>query len=280
LSVSEFERPTGAPSSAEAFEEAWDGATPYARAIVVRTKGSTAAQPGARAVITANGDLIGFVGGGCLRRAVLETSAAALKDGRPQLIRSKPKDEMDPDGVDQDVTTFASGCPSRGEVDVFIEPVLPRPPLVVFGEAEMAHHLRLLGHAVGLNAVYAAVTPTAQEDADASGAAFVSEAEMAELPGIRRGFAVVATQGQGDKPALLAALNSPCCHVFFVASRKKAAHWRERLSGEGIDPARIDAMIAPAGYEIGAATPAEIAVSILAQIIELRRKSPEEDAHG
>ena len=198
---------------------------------------------GSRAIVTEAGDLIGFVGGGCVRRAVIKTGLAVLQEQTPRLMRAKPHDAMSETEVTEGLDLHPSGCPSRGEIDVFIEPVLPKPPLIVIGDGQITHWLRVFGDAVGLHL-------------------FLAEtAEQAEhgwrLPGIDRGFAVVATQGRGDKAGLIAALLSDVDTVFFVSSARKAAHWRRKLEAEDISTHQLARLKAPAGWISARAPPAK-----------------------
>ena len=201
-------------------------------AIVVRTSGLTAAKQGARAIVTAAGDLIGFVGGGCVRRAVITAGRAAIAEGRPRLIRTVPNDVLAADSAVEDIEAFASFCPSRGEMDFFIEPVLPPPPLVVFGSGEIARCVLALGPVGNLTALRCAGAGSAAT----VGTREVAAADLAGLPTLASGFIVVATQGAGDRAALQAALATPCPHILFVASRAKAKNsavkaggtWRQR----------------------------------------------------
>ena len=243
------------------FQRSHDTASSYAVATVVRTSGATAAKAGSRAVVTEAGDLIGFIGGGCVRRAVIRTGLAVLKEQMPRLIRTKPRDAMteaamtEAEGV-AGLDLHPSGCPSRGEIDVFIEPVLPKPPLIVIGDGQISHWMRVFGDAVGLHPFCAETAEEAQQGW--------------RLPGIGRGFAVVATQGRGDKAGLIAALNSDVDTVFFVSSARKAAHWRGKLEAESLSAGQLARLKAPAGLDIGARSPSEIALAITAEIIQRR----------
>ncbi|MEM7523324.1 MAG: XdhC family protein [Pseudomonadota bacterium] len=246
----------------EAFQRGWDGATPYAVATVVETAGLTAAKAGARAVVTVDGEVFGFAGGGCLLGALKKAGAAAIAAGEPRLVSVRPSDAPGGDTVGE---SYASQCPSRGEVRLFIEPVAPRPSLFVFGDGALAHWVREMGRAVGLNSQIAEDFAWDDESADRA---------------LATGFVVVATQGRGDKAALERAMASACPDVFFVASQKKSAHWRMKLSAAGLSDASLNRLHAPAGLDIGAREPAEIAVTIVAQIIERRRGPRNGDREG
>ena len=131
----------------------WDGLTPYARATVVHTNGATAAKAGAKAIVTFDGELIGWIGGGCLRGAVLRAARQAMDTAEPRLIRVRPKEQItapkDPDGVE----LHANGCPGKGKADVFIEPVMPKPPLVVIGTTHIARALSDLASSLSVELI-------------------------------------------------------------------------------------------------------------------------------
>jgi len=244
----------------------WDGVTPYARATIVHTQGATAAKPGAKAVITSDGDMIGWIGGGCIRGAVLRAARQAIDAASPRLIRVRPKEQIaaqrDSDGVE----LHASGCPGKGHADVFIEPVMPKPPLVIIGASHTAQALAEMAGGVGLDCV---PLGRAADEAALS--------TLADRPGIGRGFIVIATQGSGDYAALQHALTTDAPYIAFVGSRAKAAALRERLAADGLSESVLARLRSPAGLPIRAKTPAEIAVAIIAEIISIRQDSSPDD---
>jgi xanthine dehydrogenase accessory factor len=228
-------------------------AQPYALATVVRTVSATAAKAGAKAVILADGTLAaGWIGGGCARGAVLRAARAAMADGQPRLISVQPEEQLHAQalraGETRDGIEYArNACASRGTMDVFVEPVLPPPRLRVFGASPVALALARLGPEFGFTVETEAV-PTADD------------------------FIVVSTQGRGDAEALKAALAADAPYTAFVGSRRKVAALKAALAAEGFPPAPLDRLRGPAGLDIGAVTPEEIALSILAEIIRERRR--------
>jgi xanthine dehydrogenase accessory factor len=248
------------------YQQNWDGTTPYALATIVHTVGATAAKPGDRAIVTKAGELIGFVGGGCVRHAILKAAATSISENKSRLICTKPKDQISKEDRQSDVEIYSSGCPSRGEMSIFIEPVIPKPSLVVFGETELARALVQLGGSIDLD-----VRLCTSDAIDATDKLQISPTDLNALPGLHDGFIVIATQGIGDKVALEAAFASQCPHILFVASKKKAAHWIKSLASDGYSKEQLARLIAPAGLWIKAKQPGEIAIAVLAQIIELRR---------
>lgn len=240
---------------AEVAQQLRDKHEPFAFATIVRTAGSTAAKPGAKALLSMDGSILqGWLGGGCTRGAVKRAALQALQDGTPQLVSVAPEDLLAEKGVaageEVDGTRFArNGCPSRGTVDIFIEPCLPTPELVVMGASPVAQALSNLAPQF-----HWSVTSTPQRK---------------NLH--QRSFVVIATQGQGDLDALKAALIAQSTYVAFVGSRQKYASLAEKLRAAGFEQSVIDDVRAPAGLDLGAVTPEEIALSILAQLVQDRR---------
>jgi xanthine dehydrogenase accessory factor len=234
---------------------------PFVCATVVRTVAAVAAKPGAKAVIAADGRMAGWVGGGCALGAVKKAAQRCLEDGEARLVSVMPFDQLKAQGLKpgdkRDGIEFDKNmCPSRGVVDVFIEPVLPKPQVIVCGATPVALAIAELAPRIGLKV--ASHTPAGGFDGvmDAGAGAFI----------------VVATQGTGDEDALSAALRSPARYVAFVGSKAKVAALKEGLSEKGLPPERLAALRGPAGIPIGAVTPEEIALSILADIVQARRR--------
>jgi xanthine dehydrogenase accessory factor len=247
---------------------------PFALATVIRTVAATAAKAGAKAVILADGTISdGWVGGGCARAAVLKAAREAIGDGRPRFISVQPLDVLQEQGLHSDeeragVQFTKNMCPSQGTMDVFVEPVLPRPQIVVCGSSPVAVALADLARRIGYTVT--ACAPAAEQ------AAFGEVDQRIEgyaLPVAEKGarFVVVSTQGRDDQAALRAALSVDADYVAFVGSRKKAEALRRALAAQGVKPEQFNKFKAPAGLDLGAITPEEIALSILAEIVAARR---------
>jgi xanthine dehydrogenase accessory factor len=255
---------------------------PFALVSVLRVQAPASAQAGDKAVVTADGIKAGWIGGGCAQPAVMKTVRQALADGRARLLRISPADTGPQAAEDAasaargggpawdgpppvqagvrelgDVLEFGMACHSGGTLELFVDPVLPVARLVVIGETPLAQALATLAPHVGLQTL--AVTDEAS----------------AIPPGA---FVVVATQGRRDLPGLRAALRSRARQVFFVASARKGAVLKATLKEAGEDAAAVDAIVAPAGQPIGAQTPPEIALSVLAAVVAARRASTAGDA--
>jgi xanthine dehydrogenase accessory factor len=247
---------------------------PFALATVVRTVAATAAKAGAKAVILPDGTISeGWIGGGCARAAVLKAAKDALADGKSRLVSVQPPDLLADHGVqagdEQEGVRFANNmCPSQGTMDIFVEPVLPRPQVVIFGSSPVA--VAVADLAKRANFAVTVCAPAAEQAAfDHADRRIEGYALPVEEAGAR--YVVVSTQGRGDEAALLAALAADVDYVAFVGSRKKAEALKQILSRQNVPAERLAKLRAPAGLELGAITPDEIAISILAEIVAVRR---------
>jgi xanthine dehydrogenase accessory factor len=251
---------------------------PFALATVVRTVDVTAAKAGAKALIGQDGSISeGWIGGGCARAAVLKAARQALADGKSRLVSIQPRDLLAEQGLgageDRDGVTFANNfCPSKGTMDVFVEPILPKPALLVLGASPIAVALAELAANMGFD-----VTVAAGKDDLARFGSVASKIEGFEIKPTNapRAYVVVSTQGSGDRAALKAAAALDARYIAFVGSRRKAATLRDELANEGVSRARLDAIKAPAGLDIGAITTEEIALSIVTEMIAVRRANRE-----
>jgi len=227
---------------------------------VVRTANATSAKAGAKAVVTADGTLHGFVGGGCVQGAVKKAAVEVLTAGEPRLMRVKPEDEVDASTDGDGVELHSSSCPSGGTVEFFLEPTRQRMRLLILGNAPVAAALNRLGQAIG------AETTTLET---------LAANDLAKLDLHKRDAIVVATQGKGDRQALEAALRSKADYVGMIGSRKKIGVLLDQI-GKDISVERKQALHGPAGLDIGAIEPEEIAVSIIGEIIQKRRSTRQE----
>ena len=240
------------PHMSDALDDLRNRDEPFAVATIVRTAGLTAAKPGAKALLRADGTIIhGWLGGGCTKSAVAKAALQSIQDGQPQLVSIAPEDELEERAG---VHLAKNGCPSKGTIDVFVEPWVPRPELVIFGTSPVATALIALARGFDWDVTQPDETYQPKETN-------------------RPRVIVVATQGQGDLTALKQSLSPPSDHVAFVGSRKKYATLATKLADAGIPKTQIDAVEAPAGLDIGAVTPEEIALSILAKLTQVRRQA-------
>jgi len=250
---------------------------PFALATVVRTVAATAAKAGAKAVIRPDGTISeGWIGGGCARAAVLRAAREAIGDGAPRLVSIQPRDLLEAHGVKSGETRegvrFASNmCPSKGTMDVFVEPIMPLPELVILGASPVAVALADLGARMGFSRAIA--VPAEDQPAFAEAERRIEGFALDASPAGRR-YVVVSTQGRGDEAALRAALASGAEYVAFVGSRAKGAALRQALEEGGLTEEALAPLKVPAGLDIGAVTPDEIALSILAEIVQVMRRDP------
>ena len=252
--------------------------TPHAVATVVRTLSSTAAKPGMKALVLEDGNFAeGWLGGGCVTSAVRRAAQEAIRSGEATLVCLRPEellaDEADGEAM---VTLARNGCPSKGSMDIFVEPVVPQPELLVFGQGPVARALLRIASGFGFTlASYGDVVEGVVVDRHYASADDLAAAGNAER------FIIIATQGAGDVASLTAALPLASDYLAFVGSRRKFASYRDKLLAAGLSAARIGDVRSPAGLHIDAVTPEEIALSIMAEVIQTRRSARRaEMAHG
>ncbi len=226
----------------------------FALATVVRCEAPTSAKPGAKALVREDGTVQGWVGGACAEPVVVREALEALRDGRPRLLGLYGKGVRAP-GRTEGLLEFGMTCHSGGTLEIYVEPYLPKPMLVLVGHGPVVETLATLGRAADfLVATLAADT---------------AELEPPRLTG--RASVVVATHADADEDVLDRVLRTDAGYVSLVASRRRAAVILERLEQRGVPAERRSRLKAPAGLDIGAVTPEEIAVSILAEIIQHHR---------
>jgi xanthine dehydrogenase accessory factor len=241
----------------------------FAMATVVRCQPPSSGKPGDKAIIQADGRLSGWIGGGCAQPVVIREALKALADGKPILVRISPT----ADGAEEGVVDYTMTCHSGGSLDIYIEPIVPNLHIVILGRSPVARTLARLGRAAGYNVSVVA----AHADAEGFGDADIIAKKDFNLGGIKltpQTFIVVSTQGEGDEEALEQAISSAGgdkTYIAFVASKTKAGKVVDYLRAKGIADEKLQQVRAPAGLDLGAGTPEEIAVSILAEIVKVRR---------
>jgi xanthine dehydrogenase accessory factor len=246
----------------------------YALVTVVRAQAPASARPGDKALVTADGIVQGWIGGGCAQPAVLRTVRQALQDGRARMIRIAPAaegEQRDANQVLDDVLEFGMTCHSGGTLELFIDPMLPPARLTVIGDSPVAVALVGLAPRVGLQVTAVAQGADPLRFADAARVIASDDAATAAAQVAAGSFVVVATQGRRDVQGLRAALALQARQIWFVASARKAQVLRASLIEAGQDAEAVRAIVAPAGQLIGAQTPEEIALSVLAAVVAMRR---------
>jgi xanthine dehydrogenase accessory factor len=240
----------------------------FAIAVVVRYEAPISGKPGNKAIIFPDGKIWGWIGGGCAQPVVAKEALKALADGQPRLIRISPSASPEEGIVDYTMT-----CHSGGTLDIYIEPVLPKPHVVILGRSPVAVTLAKLAKAVHYTVSIAA--PEADRDSFPDADVVQTDLDLGGMNITPQTLIVVSTQGHQDEEALEHALRSAASYVAFVASRTKTAKIIDYLKGRGLDLERLVQLRAPAGLNIQAGSPEEIAVSILAEMIQVNRSAKE-----
>ena len=236
------------PDLTRRAEELAAAGEPFATATVVRVQRPTSAKVGNAALVLSDGTIEGFVGGGCAEESVRTYALKAMESDEPMLLRIVPFGGEEERGV----VTVQNPCLSGGMIEVFLEPVVGAPRVFVEGDMPIAHALVQLGAQVGLEMI-----GVVSGDFE---------------PGPRDLALVVAGHGREELPALRTGLEAGLPYVGLVASRRRGQGVIGELRGDGVPAELLERIDTPAGLDIGARTPAEIAVSILGRIIEVRRR--------
>jgi len=250
-----------APAMSRRARELTERGEPFVTATVVRAQRPTSVEAGDAALVLADGTIEGFVGGVCAAHSVRAYGLQAIESGEAVLLRILPfgdKAEIGPEGreaANEDgAVTVENPCLSGGAIEVFLEPVLPAPRVLVVGDTPIAAAVLRLGAELDLDAVP------------------VDGEELTPAPGDLA--LVVASHGLGEVQALRRGLEAGLPYVGLVASGKRGNGVLGELRGEGVPAELLDRIDVPAGVDIGARTPAEIALSILAEVDAVRRRAP------
>lgn len=239
---------------------------PFAMAFVVKRQVPSSGKPGDKALIKVDGTVEGWIGGGCTQGIIIKEAQEAIMDGKARLVNISPNN---PNEEKAGVKNYHMTCHSGGSVEVYVEPVLPKPHLLIMGRSHVAMALAKLAKAMGYTlSVMAAdadlVTfPTADH--------YYPAGAITEEMLLPQTFIVVCTQGEQDELMMEAALRTEIPYVAFVSSRRKANAIFKYLRDVKIPIERLQEVRTPAGLDINAKLPEEVALSILAQIVsELR----------
>jgi xanthine dehydrogenase accessory factor len=249
-------------------------ARPFAVVTVIRATPPTSAWVGAQALVEGDGAVHGWIGGGCSRAIVVEAAQQTIRAGRPKRVRIS----NEPGRAEEDVEAHAMPCASNGTLELFIQPTLPAPVVLVLGSTPTALEACVLVQRVGMRVCAAANVPA---PLTALGLPRVMQGfDVAAFDQIKPQLILVATQGDNDEEGLEAALRSTAAAVLLVASRRKADRLRDTMRLRGITSERLAALHAPAGPHIHAHTPQEIALGAVAGLVALRRELEQAAAAG
>jgi xanthine dehydrogenase accessory factor len=227
---------------------------PFVLATVVWCERPTSAKPGAQAIIQQDGTITGWIGGSCAQPVVLREALRILREGDDAYLLRLGAPEV---GIERSgVRVFPMSCTSGGILDIYMEPHLPQPQLLLIGDSPVINALTQMAPVLDF-------TVTHSDTPD------ISNIHIDE-----RTYILVATHGQYDEDALEMALRSPAAYVGMVGSRRRAEACREYLRSSGLAEHEIERLKAPAGLDIGAVTPREIAASILAELVQAARRGP------
>ena len=222
---------------------------PFALATVVWRQGPSSGKLGSRAIITASGEVHGWIGGACAEPSVIRQAREVIHAGVPRLLLLGTPEQAG-GGVPDGTAVVPIACQSEGALEVFIEPVVPAPHLVVVGRSPMAGALAEMARVLGWRAELVA--------------------ELSSVDVSERSMVVVATQGHGDEEAIERAAAARPAYLGLVGSRKRGAAVLGYLAERGVDRAQLDRVQVPAGLDLGKTSHTEIAVAVLAELVRLR----------
>jgi xanthine dehydrogenase accessory factor len=223
----------------------------FALATVVWRQSPSSSQPGSRAIITAEGELHGWIGGACAEPVVIREARQVMAEGTARLLLLGTPEQFGaavPDGM----VVIPISCQSEGALEIYIEPVLPTPHLVIVGDSPMARTLASLAATLGWRTDLVRGPDLTQETAD------------------ERSMIVVATQGHDDEDVLERAVAARPAYLGLVGSRRRGAAVLGYLADRGLPKDQLDRVRVPAGLDLGRTTHQEIAVAILAELVQLR----------
>jgi len=239
-------------------------------ATVVAYKSPQSAKPGSKAIIKADGEMIGWIGGGCVQPIVLREAKQALQTGKPKLLTISPDEPRDDwNGV----KSYRMTCEGGGSLEIYLEPFLPKPQLLIVGRSPVAQTISHLGRLLDFKVIVA--DPEAPNFPDA-------DLLLTDLNTVRDhinqdSFVVVATMGNGDEEGLLSVAGTRPKYLGLVASVKKSEALFEYARTTGATDEDIATFKCPAGIDLGGETLAEIALSVVAELVRVRRAGVKEE---
>ena len=239
-------------------------------ATVVAYKSPQSAKPGSKAIIKADGEMIGWIGGGCVQPIVLREAKQALQTGKPKLLTISPDEPRDDwNGV----KSYRMTCEGGGSLEIYLEPFLPKPQLLIVGRSPVAQTISHLGRLLDFKVIVA--DPEAPNFPDA-------DLVLTDLNTVRDhinqdSFVVVATMGNGDEEGLLSVVGTRPKYLGLVASVKKSEALFEYARTTGATDEDIATFKCPAGIDLGGETLPEIALSVVAELVRVRRAGVKEE---
>lgn len=235
---------------------------PYAVATVIDVVGSTSAKTGSKALIDQHGKVVtGWVGGGCAESSACDAALRSIENGATDIIE-----------IDLDDEVLGAGMPCGGHMRVYIEPTIPKPSVWIMGHGEVAEHISNLADMMGFAVIVNDAMATRDKFPDAT-RLITDDIDYSELTPLAGDFVVIATQHKGDHESMSRALKSDAKYIALIASRKRSRLVMDYLRKKNFPEEDIKRVMAPCGLDIGARTPAEIALSVISEIVLVRREA-------
>ncbi|MDG1861312.1 MAG: XdhC family protein [SAR324 cluster bacterium] len=232
----------------------------FAVATVIKITGSVSAKPGAKSIIDSKGQTIfGWVGGGCAEEAVREASLESMRDGQTRIVPLDLDDEI-----------LGVGMPCGGTMEVYVEPYMPRPELMIVGHGRIAEVLAQLAHTVHFSITVNDSVAT-RETYPMAERLITSDLDFSKMEIGPQTYVVVVTQHKGDQHSIKKSLEGNGPYIGLVASTKRAKLVFKYLRDEGVAPEELKRVHSPAGLDFAGTTPEEIALSIVGEMVTIRR---------
>ncbi len=247
----------------------------FAVAQVIAREAPCSGKVGDKALILDTGELIGWIGGGCVKGIVVKEGLEAIKSKRYRRVRISPEGGT---STSDHFKNYVMSCQSEGTVELLIEPILAQPEIIVLGKSEIARKLVKLASAAGFSVCAMAID--ADTDMFPQASLVLDEIKFEKIKNARHAYIIIATQGEEDEKATLAAIQTQASYIGFVASKKKAAHIQEYLKNEKVSQDQLKKLRSPVGLDINAKLASEVVISILAEVIEDFRKKDSRKAHS
>jgi len=240
----------------------------FAIAQIINRIEPSSGKVGDKAIVLESGELIGWIGGGCVRGIVIKEAINVIKTKRHMRVR------ISPEGGSKESSNFKEyimSCQSKGTIEVLIEPVIPQPELIIVGKSKIAQKLALLA----ATASFKVKVMTKESDTFMfpNNVEIINHVDFEDIKVLQNNYIIVATQGDDDELSVAKALKSNASYVGFIASKKKSEDVKKYLQENKISQDRIDSLRSPVGLDINAKLASEVAISILAEVIEDFRKN-------
>ena len=243
-----------------------DVSEPSALAVIVSRQAPTSGKPGDKALINSRGEVKGWIGGGCTKGIVIKESLAAIADQKPRMVIIDPNETKE---STVDVKYYKMTCQSGGAVEVYIEPIMQATQLLIIGRSHIAQALCRIAKSAEFKVIVA--QETTEDEMFQEADQHIHLSEIGDTTNLESAYVVVCTQGENDALSLEHAINLNPKYLAFVSSRKKANAIYRVLKSNDVTIDQLKTIRTPAGLDIMAKTPQEVAISILAEIIQTKR---------